>query len=605
MRIRLEQGTWLTLWLVLATVVPAGVVLWFMIEASRLDAESSRRALADAYRGQLQLVAVRVSDHWTARAAALRREVPHQTPADFETLVLSGAADAYVFLGADGAVVYPSPLGGSATPPVRADPASQIARRRQAELRELSGGGRRLDVLALIARHFSRGPLVSGVDEDGRIIAADAQMLGLTLLPPGTAAWTRQRDALAARLRDYGAPMPSSQRMFLMGEVAAVAGQPDLFPTLAAERLAARFLEADRPGHGEPSVLAATATPGVWQLPSPDGRVVALFRAETVRRHMQSLVPGSEAGQPRLVVSPPSARPPADSISVGAAVPGWHLGFRDGIPASAGSRQAARWSYIAGGVVAICAVVVLMAGAAGLLRRQFQVASMKTGLVSAVSHELRTPLASMRLLVDNLLDDATVQPEKTRDYLLLMAAENSRLTRVVDNFLTYARLERGRAEPSLSPVDPRDVIAGAVLTFTRLRGDRPSPTVETSPSTPEVLGDRDALVTALLNLLDNAYKYTADTPDVRVAVRASGAHVELSVSDNGVGVPPAERARIFSQFYRVDQALASATHGVGLGLHIVRRIVQAHGGTVDVAPRPGGGSIFTMTLPAFHPEAGA
>jgi signal transduction histidine kinase len=217
--------------------------------------------------------------------------------------------------------------------------------------------------------------------------------------------------------------------------------------------------------------------------------------------------------------------------------------------------------------------------------------------VSAVSHELKTPLASMRLLVDALLQDERLDPAKTRDYLQLMAVENARLSRLIENFLTFSRLERNRHRFTLTPTNPSDVVREALTAMAdRVRGDR-APSVEIDPDLPAIAADRDALVTALLNLLDNAYKYTP--ANRRIAVRAfrEGDHVVLAVEDNGIGIPQREQKRIFRRFYRVDQRLARETAGSGLGLSIVDAIVRAHGGRVHVMSRPEQGSTFAVYVP--------
>ena len=126
------------------------------------------------------------------------------------------------------------------------------------------------------------------------------------------------------------------------------------------------------------------------------------------------------------------------------------------------------------------------------------------------------------------------------------------------------------------------------------------PHVEIAPGLPPVVADQDAMVTVLVNLLDNAYKYTPD--DKRITVRVSresghGDHVVFAVEDNGIGIPVREQKRIFRRFYRVDRRLARETTGSGLGLSIVDAIVRAHGGTVRVDSRPEQGSTFTVSVP--------
>jgi signal transduction histidine kinase len=223
---------------------------------------------------------------------------------------------------------------------------------------------------------------------------------------------------------------------------------------------------------------------------------------------------------------------------------------------------------------------------------------MKTDLVASVSHELRTPLASMRVLVDGLLADSRLDETKTREYLHLLASENARLTRLIENFLTFSRLERGRERFVFSTVMPSTVVDAAV---TAMRERLPAGCdlkIEIDPDLPAIRADEGAVVSALINLLDNALKYTPD--DKRIVLRVTrtvNAGLAFSVQDNGIGIPSREHKRIFKRFYRVDQRLASSTTGVGLGLSIVESIARAHGGSVTVQSAEGTGSTFTLNVP--------
>jgi two-component system, OmpR family, phosphate regulon sensor histidine kinase PhoR len=243
--------------------------------------------------------------------------------------------------------------------------------------------------------------------------------------------------------------------------------------------------------------------------------------------------------------------------------------------------------------------LMLVAGVIGgrSMRRHLQVARLKTDLVAAVSHELRTPLASMRVLVDGLLSDREVDPVKTRDYLALLAAENERLSRLIENFLTFSRLDRHPRRFELAPVPPGDLVRAAV---DAVRDRVPASCdlrVELEPELPPVLADADGMTTALVNLLDNAVKYSPADQRITISARRDGdAFVAFAVSDHGIGIAPREQRRIFRRFYRVDQRLASATSGVGLGLSIVDLIARGHGATVSVQSDPGAGSTFTLRL---------
>jgi signal transduction histidine kinase len=212
----------------------------------------------------------------------------------------------------------------------------------------------------------------------------------------------------------------------------------------------------------------------------------------------------------------------------------------------------------------------------------------------------------MRLLVDALLEEDRPDARKTREYLELIARENLRLSRLIENFLTFSRLERNRQRLEFAPTQPESVIHATLEAFAeRLPGETGGPETSVEPGLPAVRADKDALVTALLNLLDNAYKYTPGERQIVLRAFREGRVVVFAVEDNGIGIAPRERKRIFRRFYQVDRRLARESGGCGLGLSIVDAIVKAHGGRVRVSSEPGKGSVFAFALPCAEAERGA
>jgi signal transduction histidine kinase len=378
-----------------------------------------------------------------------------------------------------------------------------------------------------------------------------------------------------------------------------------VLPTEAALRLSLAMRGEGRPspapGHFQPTSLR-----DVWALASADGRVIALYWTGRIESMMHDLLHEVAPAGIRFVTYPPDVEGDPEAIAAGLSLPGWQLTFQplDRRAFDAAARQTAiGYAAITGGAVVVMAILGLAAG--GIFQRHLRLARLKTDLVAAVSHELRTPLASMRVLVDGLLDDERLDPVKTREYLHLLARENARLTRLIENFLAFARLERGRHQFVFAPVHPSSVAATAADAIRERLPRDAVLRVEVAPDLPPIVADADALVTALGNLLDNALKYTPG--DKRIDLRAyrETGDVVFAVRDNGVGIPPRERRRIFRRFYRVDQRLARDTDGVGLGLSIVELIVRAHGGTVAVESESGRGSVFTVRLPGMREGAAA
>jgi two-component system phosphate regulon sensor histidine kinase PhoR len=217
--------------------------------------------------------------------------------------------------------------------------------------------------------------------------------------------------------------------------------------------------------------------------------------------------------------------------------------------------------------------------------------------VANVSHELRTPLTAIRGFAETLRG-SEVPAEQRRQYLDVILRHSDRLTALIEDLLELSRIEGGIRGLALEPVDAaalaRDVLQDLKprLDSGRLQGE-----VRAEPA-PRALADRRALEQVLLNLLDNAIKYSE--PGGRIAITVSGAPpwVRIDVSDTGIGIPQADQARIFERFYRVEKARSRDLGGTGLGLAIVKHLVQAQDGEVFVASREGQGTTFTLRLPA-------
>ena len=350
-----------------------------------------------------------------------------------------------------------------------------------------------------------------------------------------------------------------------------------------------------------PGALQQTAVHNVWAFTSADRSTVVLFRTTSIESIMHDLLHEVQPSGILFTTFAPSEPADMEAIAAGAALPGWQLSFfepLDQLPVDDTSARRQTLAYVAVAASGLAATVLIAVFTGGALRRQLRLARMKTDLVAAVSHELRTPLASMRVLVDGLLADARLDETKTREYLHLLASENARLTRLIENFLAFSRLERGRERFRFTAVPPVALVQAAVAAIRERIPADCELRLDVAPNLPPVRADEGAIVSALINLLDNALKYTPDDTRVELRVSRAANGVAFQVQDNGIGIPSREHRRIFTRFYRVDQRLASATTGVGLGLSIVELIARAHGGSVEVRSAEGSGSTFTLTLPS-------
>jgi two-component system sensor histidine kinase SenX3 len=231
-----------------------------------------------------------------------------------------------------------------------------------------------------------------------------------------------------------------------------------------------------------------------------------------------------------------------------------------------------------------------------------RVARVRRDFVANVSHELKTPIGALQLLAEALLDaeeDATA----ARRFAERIQHESSRLGRLVNELLELSRLQGAEPLPTLVPVTV-DWLVVEVVDRTRTAASAKRIDVDVSGDRGvTVYGSDSQLATAVANLVENAIAYSAEDTRVTVAVRAEGEFVEISVADQGIGIPQGDLDRIFERFYRTDQARSRATGGTGLGLAIVKHIATNHGGRVDVVSTPGQGSTFTLRLPARPPEA--
>ncbi len=249
----------------------------------------------------------------------------------------------------------------------------------------------------------------------------------------------------------------------------------------------------------------------------------------------------------------------------------------------------------------LLAFALMLATAYGLYRaitRELELVRLQSEFVSAVSHEFRTPITSMRHLVDMLASRGVPTEERKAYYYTLPARETERLNRMVEGLLSFGRMEAGAYACRFEAEDVCQLARDIVEEFRRepLARDREL-TCETEAGVPPIHADREALSRALWNLLENAGKYSESGTPIRVSARRGDGVLLLSVEDRGTGIPPGEQATIFQKFVRGAEARRAGTPGVGVGLALVERIVEAHGGSVTLASEPGRGSTFTLVLP--------
>lgn len=331
---------------------------------------------------------------------------------------------------------------------------------------------------------------------------------------------------------------------------------------------------------GLPAGIHADVELSGLSLGSSGGDPVAIY-AETERR----LTSGSSEGEPGLAV-----------------VGRFRAELRD--PQALFGAQVRQQRLFAGllaGVVGVAAIGLWQTRRAFL--RQLALNEEKTNFVSAVSHELRSPLASLRLLSEALAEGRAEDPAKRREYAAFLVQETRRLGTLVENVLDFSRIEQGRKVYVPEPIDLPRLVQETVRILGPVAEEREvvlRVDVAAGAEGIEVSADAAALQQALLNLVDNALKHAPAGSAVEVHLERGPdprLPIRMSVRDSGPGIPVEDHQRIFERFYRRGSELRRETEGVGLGLAIVRHVVEGHGGRVWVESEPGRGAVFFVELP--------
>jgi two-component system phosphate regulon sensor histidine kinase PhoR len=255
-------------------------------------------------------------------------------------------------------------------------------------------------------------------------------------------------------------------------------------------------------------------------------------------------------------------------------------------------------------VALVSTTVIGTAATLAVLYREARLAKLQTDFVNKVSHDLRTPLTSIRMFVETLQMGRLPDRERQQEALEIIATETERLSALITRLLDWARMESGRMRYDRRPVPVAALVDRALEALAPQLLSYPAEVIcEIPEDLPCVAGDEDALVGALIDVLQNAHKYTGADKRIVISARAVEEGVAIRVADNGPGIPGPEQKRIFEKFYRAKDPLHRTIEGSGLGLAMVKHIMKAHGGKVSVESQPGAGAAFTLVLPAAAPAA--
>lgn len=263
--------------------------------------------------------------------------------------------------------------------------------------------------------------------------------------------------------------------------------------------------------------------------------------------------------------------------------------------------QLARDSFLHSAGATLLVLLFLFCGMALIIRatdREARLAQAKSNFVSNVSHELKTPLSLLSLFSEILELGRAPSEEKKTEYYRIIRHESLRLNKMIDNILDFSKIEAGRKTYVFAHSNMAEVIEN-VLSSYRYQVINSGFDIQTNiPARLQpVLIDQDAMAQAISNLLDNAIKYSGDVKQISITAQTIGANLSIEIADHGIGIPRAEQTKIFEKFYRVDNGLVHDVKGSGLGLSLVKHIIEAHHGTISVESDVGKGSRFTILLP--------
>jgi signal transduction histidine kinase len=270
-------------------------------------------------------------------------------------------------------------------------------------------------------------------------------------------------------------------------------------------------------------------------------------------------------------------------------------------------RSARRESFIYGSLLAVIVVLMLL-GALLIVRdisREAETTRVKTEFVYNISHELKTPLTLIRLYSETLQRKEDLPEKEKKEAYEIITKESERLSHLINNVLDFSRIEMGRKEFNFRKGNLTKVTRDTLESY-RYHLEKKGFTVTSNIASdlPEVDFDEEAIASVLVNLLSNAMKFSPEKKEVTVKLFRDEENAFLKVEDKGIGIASKDIERIFGRFYRSEHHIVSETRGSGLGLTLVKHIVEAHGGTIEVESEPEKGSVFTIMLPVSGPIIG-
>lgn len=594
---------------ILAVAIPTAGLLYYMNRSINAESQQLLGEVVAGRQKSLDSVAGGIRN-----ALQKRLQLPPVTAAEpqarFAEAVETLNATGILILGKEGEIRYPiltkaEVFGGDDEATLRNedlmnDHLDQILERGQVP---------EVESFLKLTDQFGRKRFQQAQFPNGRFVLPHALFAALQEMPASHPRKSELTEQLKKMVLDIKLPLPTTQRLFLAQQLREL-GEPVNLPheqALAASlHLAGHYAVPSK--EGEFTLVSADDSLFVVR---PAGLDVAVFlKKEPLIAELTTLANSTLAstGMTASIHTHGERKPVAEPIasrSIGALIPGWELSAfgEDASVEIAHRLNRMKWIHRVSAILGCFLIVALATWAIRRFTASAKLTQAKHDFLSIVSHELKTPLTSIRMFVDSLADGGLDDAERAKTYLKFIRSENERLSRLVENFLTFSRIEGGRMNFDFHVVHPEDIaeaVKGAVEDRCIQANCRFHYTAD--PDLPLLKADNSALTTALVNLIDNSIKYSREDKEVNFRVSKEGTSVIYSVTDNGIGMSEETFRRLGEKFYRDRSAIQSGRGGFGLGLHIVHSIVEAHGGKVRIESTPGLGTRITISLPA-SPEA--
>ncbi len=628
----------LLLLLAVAVLLPSACLLWFMTEAVRNERLAVRQKLTNTYRANLTEAEKAIHEYWDAKKAIteMTADDAMQNTAVFERLVLADLCDSVIILDDQGRSAYPAlvRLADVSTdstwqnahsmefhysnPEGAIDTYKAIANSEvdnaYVQNRAMLGVARCMAKLGRTDEAIDQLVLQLGFNADtsskwDRACEVNALLFLLTLTQQqNSTRFEAVFERLRHRVTNYeDDSISSSQRIHVMKTMQQIKPDCPHFATLHAEEMALDAIgsEARSSSAQTHNSLYSIGPNEIWGYQVSDIGIVMLFNEARLLDELNRTVsPYMSLDDAKIKCLPVANVHASDTPFIAMDMTGimdqWTLRLHllsDDPFSKAADKQVLLYTWT--GILGVVVIVVLAVVVGSAMRKQMKLTRLKNDLIATVSHELKTPLASIRLLVDTLAAGTVDKEKEVAEYLRLIGKENRRLTRLIDNFLAFSRMERNKQSFDMERVKADEIVQQAIdAVKTKYEQAECELAVTLAADLPDITADIDAMVTALANLLDNACKYNQSKhKQVKINVSYQSDMMCLEVTDNGIGMSRHAARRVFDRFYQVDQRLSRDVGGCGLGLSIVRFIVEGHNGSVIVESKTDEGSTFTIKIP--------